>query len=1023
MIIMPQSWEDVMHAKWIVLLLALLLVPGLLLAGTTGKIKGTVVDEDSKDPLVGANVSLEGTTYGTVTDVNGQYTILNIPAGAYSVKASYIGYTSMVVSNIRVNADLTTSLDMKLKSGAVALQAITIVAERPLVNKSSTNAVRIVNGQDLQSLPVRGIGAVVALQAGVVEQGGLLYIRGGRSDEVGFYVDGADARNAINGRPLVSLVPEAMEEFQVQAGGYNAEYGGANAGIIRTQLRSGTNKYTAQLRAETDNFVSRGQKYLGGYSYGYSDYVLTVGGPIVADKVKFFMAGQHTFTADPTATWWDGFSFSNLAEDAAGSNPNPNATGTEYVSNSGDPNNRVLTIPAGNVPGRGTELWSGNGTLTFDFEPLIVRLSGSMNYSKSLYNIAPIRTIMNPERIPHLDYSSGIFSAKATYIYNPQTFVEGTFSYMDQRQRRYDPLFGDNYLAYGDSLAGAEKGYTYFRRALSPQDIRTNGFPFARPGSVNMLGATGTTTDYRKYKQNYFSGALDITHQYKSHEIKFGGAYQRYTVRQFIIGRLEALLSTLLSNPDDARNGGSNLDLLFRTGGVPNNYGYDIYGRETDSSPDAPKHPTYYSVYAQDKFEFNDLVLNVGLRYDYFDNDDYTFQDPTNPSYDAQGFTIDPATLEKKKAFKTVSPRLGFSFPVTDRTVFHVQYGKFVQAPQLSALYVGNSERARIFSGRNFIPVPFGNGLDPERTTQYEIGFTQQFTDFASFDLTAFYKDIAGQIQASRVTTASGAAAQSYNILQNGDFATTKGFEFTLRIRRIQRIQATLNYTLSDAQGTGSSLTSAISSAEQSTFSPTVISPVQFNQVHRGAINLDYRFAKDDGGPILSQLGANLLFTFNSGHSFTKALASSSGGQRGPEEGAFLGDDDPRSRKPDGAIGAGTTPWVYQLDLRLDKTVSIANMFEVDFYVYVQNLLNTQNVLNVYSRTGNADDDGFLTNPALSSKIVAGQGPQYVNLYRAVNLADRQHYWMDQLNGTNPLEGGDLFGTPRVIRFGLTITY
>ena len=1001
-----------MRAKPFLLLFALLLGPGLLFAGVTGKIKGKVIDRESKEALVGANVAVEGTSYGAATDVNGEYTVLNVPAGVYTVKATYVGYSSVSVSNVRISADLTTDLDFSLSTEAVALTGVEIIAEKPLVNRSATNAVRVVSSEDLKNIPVRGIASVVALQAGVVEQGGQIFIRGGRQDEVGYYIDGADARDARNGRLLVSVVPEALEEFQVQAGGYNAEYGGSNAGIVRQQLRTGTTDYSASLRVETDNFASGGEKVLGGYSYGYSDYSATFGGPIVSDKIKFFLAGRNTFQGDPTVAWWDPVVFDNLAEDAAGSNPDPNT---------GVPDTFSVNIPGGKVPGRKLESWAGNGTLTFDYNPIIVRLSASMNYTKTLFNTTPIRNILNQQRIPNQDESSGLFSAKLTHFVQPTTFYDLTVSYQDNRFKRYDPLFEDDYLSYGDSTANAAKGILYFSRFLSPQDVRVNGFPFTRPGGLNLAG--GATVAYQKRKQNFISGALDITHQMKSHEFKGGFSYQRYTIRNYSFGRVEAMLGTLLSNPDVARTGGPALDALYRIGGIPNNYGYDIYGNEIDDGFEGPKNPTYISGYLQDKFEINDLVVNAGLRFDSFDNDDWEFIDPANPSYDPVNFTILESGTKNTKAFRTVSPRVGFSFPVTDRTVFHVQYGKFVQSPQLNAIYLSTSQYALAFSGRNFISVPVGTGLEPERTTQYEIGFTQQFADFASFDITTFYKDIKSQIQVDKVTTTSGSTTASYNILQNGDYATTKGLELSLTVRRVERVQAFINYTLSDAQGTGSSLTTATSAVEAGPIRPTVISPLAFNQTHRGTINIDYRFGENDGGSILQRLGANILFSFNSGHSFTKAQANSAGGQRGPEEGGILADDDPRTRRPDGAVNSETTPWVFQIDLKVDKTVSIADLFDVNFYVYVSNLLNTQNVLNVYTRSGAAYDDGFLTNPALSSNIVAANGPRYVELYRAINLNNRQHYWQNQLNGANPFEGGDLFNSPRQIRVGVSVNY
>lgn len=1003
----------------LIVLLAITLVPGLVFGGVTGKIKGKATDKESGEALIGANVTVEGTGYGAATDANGEYLILNVPAGAYSVKATIVGYALVTVSNVRVNADLTTDLDFLLSTEAVTVEAVEIIAERPLVNKSATNAVRVVTGEDLANIPIRGIASVVALQPGVVAQGGQIFIRGGRQDEVGYFIDGADARNPRTGSLAIQIVPQALEEFQVQAGGYNAEYGGANAGIVRQQLRTGTSRYSASVRFETDNFKSGSEEILGTTSFGYTDYSATFSGPVYTDNIRFFLAGQNVFQSDPTVAFWDPINFPNLVEDAAGSNPNPfNPIVTDPTSpyfGKNAPDMIDLVIPGGNVPGRKLQRWAGNGTLTFDYNPLVVRLSASMNLQKELDNLEPVRNFFNQMRIRHDDQSTHLYTAKISYFPQAKTFVEGTVSYSDLRYKRYDPLFEDDYLAYGDSVAAAEKGIQYFSRFRSPQELRTNGFPFRRPGEY--MGG------YTKRKQQYISAGVDLTHQLENHEIKVGGSWQRYTIRQYIISRLPDLYGTLLSNPDAARNGGPALDLLFRTGGVPDNFGYDIYGNQIDGGFDGPKNPTYTSAYVQDKFEVEDLVINAGMRFDRFDNDDREFIDGRNPGIFPDEFNIDPSTVRERPPVNTVSPRLGFSFPVTDRTVFHLQYGKFVQAPQLRVMYVGTSELSRVFSGRNFIPVPFSNGLDPIRTTQYEIGFTHQFADFASFDITTFYKDIKGQIQMRRVIPAPGAVVSSYSVFQNGDFATTKGVEFSLRLRRVERVQGLLSYTLSDAQGTGSSLTTSSAGVEQGSFLPNTISPVQFNQAHRGTVNLDYRFGKDDGGSILERLGANLLFTFNSGHAFTKADPNAGTGQRGPEEGGILADDDPRSRTPAGALGSATTPWVFQFDLKVDKTVSVSGMFDVNLYVYVLNLLNTKNVYNVYVRSGSAEDDGFLSNPTISQDIVRARGQTYIDMYRAINLANRQHYWRNQLNGTNAFEGGDIYGPPRQIRFGINVTY
>jgi hypothetical protein len=245
----------------------------------------------------------------------------------------------------------------------------------------------------------------------------------------------------------------------------------------------------------------------------------------------------------------------------------------------------------------------------------------------------------------------------------------------------------------------------------------------------------------------------------------------------------------------------------------------------------------------------------------------------------------------------------------------------------------------------------------------------------------------------------------------NGDFVTTKGVELTLRLRRINRLRAQVNYTYSDAQGTGSTPGAAVSSVEAGTLYPSIISPLDFNQTHRGSINLDYAFGKDDGGPILEQLGMNLLISFNSGHPYTHS--SGSIGQQDASNGALV-ESDARNSNPLESINASTTPWNSNLDLRMYKGFEIGGV-TAEIYFYVQNLLNTKNVINVYRRTGNAYDDGFFSNPDLSASIraSAGHGAGYDELYTNANLRNGQHY----RNTT----GNDLFGTPRQIRFGMRV--
>jgi hypothetical protein len=187
-----------------------------------------------------------------------------------------------------------------------------------------------------------------------------------------------------------------------------------------------------------------------------------------------------------------------------------------------------------------------------------------------------------------------------------------------------------------------------------------------------------------------------------------------------------------------------------------------------------------------------------------------------------------------------------------------------------------------------------------------------------------------------------------------------------------------------------------------------MINPLYYTNKHRGAVSLDYRFGKEAG--LLSGLGANMQYKFNSGHPYT--LSDGGMGQRAAYAGALL--TDARSREPQEPIGQSTTPWQTSINLKVDYNISVGN-YGLTVFAYVENLMNTKNVENVYSRSGNAYDDGFLTDPALSSEIVAAQGDIYTTMYQNVNLNNRQHYTWDY--------GRDLFSTPRIYKIGASVNF
>ncbi len=1005
--------------RWFTILFALLFLPTLLLA-QTGKIRGKVTDLTSGEPLIGANVLVVGTSLGAATDVNGVYSISNLQAGVYEIKASYIGYQTITTTNVRVSADLTTDVNFQLPAEGISVGEVVVVSERPLINPSNTNAIRNTTSEVIEDLPVRDFNNILALTPGVIIQDKNVYIRGGRVDEVGYYLEGTNITNPITGGRGVTIIQDAVEEIQVQAGGYTAEYGGANAGIVRTQLKSGTPDFKFSIAYVTDNlsFKSKdnrfdGKKTLGAYQYGYNEFTGTISGPLFSDKLKFFGLINSNWKLDANPLPFPGINLGVI---------------TDQQSTTPETNSINLVYPAGPTYGAQNQTYTGTGTLTYDANPLIFRLTGSLSMSEGGNGGGGnIDRLLDMGRISIFKSANASFTAKMTHILTPTTYYEISGGYTYNMTKNMDPLLQDNWQSYGDSVANAEVGAVWQRTARDIAIGRVGRYQ--RPTSYDVLGFNFTAPDnvfanYSKTKREVFNfNAAFSTEIERIHSIKIGGELSMYTIRSFGFAAGRSAIeyanavnkNSLLPNPLPIN------DVMIA---LTNSYGYNHFGEEVNSDFNAdagiddigllaPKRPIFAGAYVEDKITYKDLILNVGLRYDYFDVDNLTLIDPTRPetAIDFNTNKINPKGLTKTSSFSAVSPRLGFSFPVTDQTVFHAQYGKFVQQSRLRDMYQGIYGLGTQLRGGFFISTPVGMDVRPTRTTQYEVGFTQQVGDFASFDITGYYKDIQNQVEFDILKTAPGSQYQSYNYLRNGDFATTKGVELSFNLRRVENIQANASISFQDAQGTGSNPNSKAGIVGApldgvTIFRPEYIAPLDFNKAVSGNVNLDYRFPADNESAILRELGLALLFTFDSGHPFTL------GQGKGDTDGALEGDN--RFRSPIEPLNSSTTPWVSQLDFKIDKSFMITDKLRANVYFFVINLFDARNITNVFLRTGDASDDGYLTDPNLGGTQKSYQREEYEAMYRAINIDYYQGY---QANI------GVLYGPPRQIRFGFQLEY
>ena len=987
-----------MKKSFYYILVAMIAVPLSLFAGTQGKVKGKVVDSQTGEALVGASVAIIGTAFGSTTDINGEFTIGRVEVGTYTLKASYIGYQSVTISNTKVLADLTSETNFKLPAVGVVGQEVVIIAQRPLINKSSTNAVRIVDAEAISNLPARGIDVVIRTQPGVVQRNnGDTYIRGSRPDQTAYTIEGVSISNQLSGARAISITDAALEQVQVQSGGYPAEFPGANGGIVSASLKTGGADFHATMQGETDNYTGQNKKSLGGYSYGYSDYTVSLSGAVPEiDQLRFFAAVQNTFWRDRNLSFHDGLDYTGvnaLVAASARSAAHPTSALQDTLN---------FAWPAGNLSNGSDNTYQYSGTLLYNAGDVQVKASGSFanrnNRAQPTY-----RTFFDQMRLPVYNTKDGFAQLKFSHFITPKVSYEISGNYSFRNATTRDPLLGDNFEAYGDTAANWAVGYNpYYYSSGVKQNVEFPDWNIL-DGTVTFI-QPGVLPDavyvmYRDEHQYKIGGKIDFSAQLDAHTIKLGAEYSQGLVRAF-----QPELSTRFYTLHDTTLTLAQKESQIRQTGA-GNYGYDIYGREIDGDvvlngsilDFGPPKPTTAGIYLQDKIELSDINLNLGVRYDYISTDSRDFLNPNWIVRDTATSMISDASLKKTDPVSQVSPRVGFSFPVSDRTKFHAQYGQFISPTKGSDSYRSLSTiSSQIFTGGFFYSNPVGFGLKPERSTLYEIGFEQQLGENASLDITTYYKDIQDQVTFAQISPEGAAEHGVYQSLVNQDFATTKGVEFKFTLRRVERIEAQVNYTFSDARATGTgplSIAGTVGGSADPTFIPKFVFPTENNQAHRGTISFDYRFAKDDGGLILERMGLNILFEFNSGFSFTRLKID------GPTTG------DGRARIPLEQLGASTTPWFFRLDAKLDKLVGLG-LLDAVFYVRVTNLLNRQNAIAVFPRTGDPRDDGWLSTVD-GSKKATSLGPQYVTLY----------------NGLNGGLNSGQFDSPRQIVFGMKLLY
>ncbi len=282
----------------VIICLMILVLLSRLSAGTAGILEGKVADKETHEALIGASVQIIGTTQGAATDIDGYFLINNVEAGTYDVRITHVGYQPMVYKKVTIRPGLRTKISIELQPTAVELHEIEVTAERPMIEKDVTSTTFSLSSAQVDRLPVRNVQELLSLFPSVTAEGN---VRGGKSSEVVYLVDGLPLQDVVSGGAGGSLPKSSITEFSIQSGGFEAEYGNALSGVVNIVTRRGSDNSSAVLRLEKDNWLAGNWNTQHNRS---TELEVTVGGPVIRERLHFFNATTFNFN---DTRWWQDF--------------------------------------------------------------------------------------------------------------------------------------------------------------------------------------------------------------------------------------------------------------------------------------------------------------------------------------------------------------------------------------------------------------------------------------------------------------------------------------------------------------------------------------------------------------------------------------------------------------------------------------------------------------------------------------------------------------------------------------------
>lgn len=928
-----------------------------------GKISGVVTDRSSGEAIPGANVTtaVGGATVGATTDANGRYFLLNLAPGTYAVKASIIGYGPVEKTDVRVRQDLTTQVDFALAEQSIQAEAITVVAERPLVEKSLTSSRTSIDVSEINNtMPVTDLADLIDTSPSVFRG----FVRGGRKSESKILVDGIDVSDTYfragegtsvwspytstnrsqDGEFGVGINASSVQSLDIISGTFNAEYDAASAGVINVVTREGGERLEGRLFVRSGQGVKNAGPDVFNNSFASGEGTSSLMQTYLNERETLLNSGDeanrlkateiYTFTSDQTEY---GNARPVEAEFSLGG-PMGRVGGfyltTRYnKARAYMPNEYHLSIRHSlKLTFRPSESGKLTGSLMVDDGG---KLGGWTNRDFSPRYIFYLPGYSGNKKLGTMGYLSWTHSLSSRTFYEvkvSQLNRTSEFGYSDDDNDGFVEVGEDGDFIVLTSSAESDK-YLGVNGSAVLADGRRSFFS-PDPGNEKYFNLTFGNNRFRSGQpgfyyedldRNVFQVKGDLTSQVNyHHQVKAGILYRHHTVSQF---QQRTQVKVIYDN---------------------------LFPFETT---EYTVHPKEYAVYVQDRIEYEGIIINGGVRLDAFDVGVTNFTDFFNPSEEttlANGQKVRQQIRGESVDLKWFfQPRLGISHPITENAAMHYSWGKFYSPPAFSYLY----DNFGVFANPS-LPFVVDVDAEPVQATAYEMGIQYGFDRNHLIDVTGYYRDIEnyGRIgYAINPDQAGNPGFGSYTFQTSFGYADARGVEFALERRAGSpyfsgRVNYAYSYIKAAANAGSTSHVpdktsySAVNDteipfADRHTFN-TYEQNVNggdnaliggYDRKHRFGVTLtaDFSTLTPSAGDQLSLTGITAL---NSGFFFRVQETT----------------DDPRDREVDEG------PWTFRTDLRLTYGVKLGERLLTSAFFEIRNVFDRENVQAYLRDTNNA---------------------------------------------------------------------